>query len=74
MEKEKIERINELAHIAKERALTQEEQDERQALRAQYLAEFRASMEQTLEAVRIKEPDGTMHPLTRRDDQKPSKD
>lgn len=72
MEKEQIARINELAHIAKERALTTEEDQERQALRQQYLKEFRQSMENTLKAVKIKEPDGTLHPLKRKDDEKPS--
>ena len=42
-----LKRINELAALAKERALTPEEQEERQQLRKQYLAEFRAQMRQT---------------------------
>ena len=44
MEKEKIDRINELGRIAKERPLTPEEESERAALRAEYLAFFRASL------------------------------
>ena len=36
MEQKKIDRINELAHIAKERELTKEEFDERAALRKEY--------------------------------------
>ena len=39
MEKSKIDRINELAHIAKERELTQSELDERAALRKEYIEE-----------------------------------
>ena len=41
MEKEKIERINELGRIAKQRELTKEEAEERAALRAEYLEYFR---------------------------------
>ena len=44
MEKEKIDRINELGRIAKERELTEEEKKEREALRAEYIAEFRRSL------------------------------
>ncbi len=66
MEHEQIERINELARLAKQRALTEAELSERQALRAQYLLEFRANVQQTLDNVRIKEEDGTERPLNRR--------
>ena len=44
MEKAKIERINELARLAKERALTEEEKAEQQALRAEYLEEYRRAL------------------------------
>ena len=44
MEKEKIDRINELGRIAKERELTEEEMKEREQLRAEYIAEFRRSL------------------------------
>lgn len=44
MDKAKIERINELGRIAKERELTAEEIEERAALREEYLAYFRASL------------------------------
>jgi uncharacterized protein YnzC (UPF0291/DUF896 family) len=44
MDKEKIERINELGRIAKERELTKEEQAERDALRAEYIAFFRRQL------------------------------
>ena len=44
MVKEKIERINELARLAKERELTEEEKAEREALRAEYIAEFRRAL------------------------------
>ena len=44
MEKSKIDRINELARIAKERELTEEERAEQLALRAEYIAEFRSKL------------------------------
>ena len=47
MEKEKVDRINELGRIAKERELTPDEQAERQALREEYMKEFRAALRGT---------------------------
>ena len=44
MEKIKVERINELARLAKERELTESEKSEQAALRAEYIAEFRATL------------------------------
>lgn len=40
MENTKIQRINELARLAKERELTQEELNERDTLRKEYIAEW----------------------------------
>ena len=44
MEKAKIDRINELGRLMKERALTEAEKEEQAALRAEYLAEVRAAL------------------------------
>ena len=44
MDKSKIDRINELGRIAKERELTEEEKAERAALREEDLAYFRAEI------------------------------
>ena len=44
MEKEKIDRINELARLSKERALTEDELREQKALREEYIKFFRASL------------------------------
>ena len=44
MEKEKIDRINELGRIAKERELTESERAERAALREEYLAYVRLQL------------------------------
>lgn len=63
MEKEKINRINELAHLSKERPLTAEEAAEQKALRDEYIAEFRAQFRSTLENTVIQDPDGKRTPL-----------
>ena len=44
MDKAKIDRINELGRLAKVRELTFEEQQERAALRNEYIAYFRAEI------------------------------
>ncbi len=58
MEQKKIDRINELAHLAKERELTAEEVAERQTLRAEYIAAFRANLTAQLENTVIVDKDG----------------
>lgn len=59
MEKVNIDRINELAHIAKERELTPEETAERAELRKAYLANFRAAFRQQLDSTVIQHTDGS---------------
>ena len=58
MEKTKLDRINELAHLAKERDLTPEELTERDILRKEYIAEWRRSTIDLLENTYIQTPDG----------------
>ena len=58
MENTKLNRINELAKLAKERELTQEELTERDDLRKEYIAEWRRGAEQVLENTYIVTPDG----------------
>ena len=58
MEQMKIDRINELARLAKERALTAEELAERDALRKEYIAEWRRGAEQVLDNTYVVTPDG----------------
>lgn len=53
MEKEKIQRINELAKKAKTVGLTPEETSERDALRKEYLAAIRRNFKQTLDSIEI---------------------
>ena len=66
MNKEKIDRINELAHLARERTLTEAELSERAALRKKYIEEFRRGTIELLENTFIQTPDGKKHPLPRR--------
>ena len=67
MEHEQIERINELARKKKTVGLTPEELEEQAQLRAQYLREFRANMEETLRMVRVEQEDGTYKPLVKKE-------
>lgn len=68
MEQKKIDRINELAHIAKERELSTEEFQERAALRAEYIAEFRRATIELLDNTYIQTPDGKKHKLPKKGD------
>lgn len=63
MQEEHLERINELARIARERALTDEELAERQTLREAYLKNFRQNFKNTIEHTKVQYPDGTQLPL-----------
>ena len=63
MEKELIDRINYLARKSKAEGLTEEEKTEQAALRAAYIAEFRAGLRGTLENTYIERPDGTREKL-----------
>ena len=67
MEKTKLERINELARLAKERGLTPEELSERDVLRKEYIAEWREGVIQVLENTYVQTPDGKKHKLPRKD-------
>ena len=63
MEKEKIERINALTALSRTRALTAEEKTEREALRAEYIAEWRRSTIAVLENTYVQTPDGAKRSL-----------
>ena len=69
MEKEKVDRINELAWLAKERELTPEETAERTALRQEYLAEWKNAVQQTLDNTYIDDGKGNRTKLQKK--QKP---
>ncbi|MCI8509675.1 MAG: DUF896 domain-containing protein [Lachnospiraceae bacterium] len=63
MTEQKIARINELYHKSKAEGLTDEEKNEQQMLRQEYLSAIRNNMRATLDNVSIKNPDGTITPL-----------
>lgn len=66
MEQKKLDRINELARLAKERELSGEELAERDALRREYIAEWRQSTIAVLENTYIQTPDGKKHKLQKK--------
>lgn len=66
MERAKIDRINELARLQKERELTDEEKAEQHALRMEYVAEIRASFGGMLANTVIERPDGTRESLPKK--------
>ena len=66
MEQKKLDRINELAHLAKERALTETELAERDTLRKEYIEEWRRSTIAVLENTYIQTPDGKKHKLQKK--------
>lgn len=63
MEKEKLNRINELAKKSKEAALTEEEKEEQAALRQEYINEIRLSFGAMLDNTVIQYPDGSRKSL-----------
>ena len=64
MVQEKIDRINALARKSRtEEGLTDEEKAEQAALRAEYIAEFRASFARQLDNTVIQRPDGSKEKL-----------
>lgn len=73
MEKEKIARINELAHLSKERALTEEEKLEQKKLREEYILEIRASFGGMLEHTVVEYPDGTRQTVKEHNQQQKKK-
>lgn len=72
MDQKKIDRINELARKKKAEGLTPAEQEEQAALRAEYIAGFRAGLAAQLDNTVVVDPDGTRHKVTRKNGKKPS--
>lgn len=66
MDQKKIDRINELARLAKTRELTPAEQDERQKLRREYIDAFKASLVGTLENTYIVDEKGNKKKVERK--------
>ncbi len=63
MEKSRIERLNELAKKAKSGSLTSSELAERNQLRKEYIAAFRANLKATLDNTVVIDPDGNRRSL-----------
>ena len=63
---EKLDRINELARIARERELTAEELAERDTLRKEYLKEWRRGAEQILDNTYLVDEHGTRRKLPKK--------
>ena len=63
---EVIARINELAHIAKERELTEDETAERAKLRRIYIDSVRANLVGQLDNTYIVRPDGSKKKIQRK--------
>lgn len=66
MEKHHIERINELARKRKTVGLTEDEYAEHEALRRQYIQEFRKNVQSTLDRVYVQQEDGSYKKLEKR--------
>ena len=66
MEQRKIDRINELARLARQRELTAEELAERDVLRREYIEDWRRSTIAVLEYTYIQTPDGKKHKLPKK--------
>ena len=69
MEKEKLDRINELAKKKKEGTLTEEEAIERKALHDEYMIEFRRSFGAILDNTVIQYPDGSRKSLKKEENE-----
>ena len=66
MDKEKIARINDLARKSRGTGLTEEELAEQQALRREYITEYREALRAKLENTYIILPDGTKKKLEKK--------
>lgn len=63
MEQEKLNRINELARLSKQRPLTDEEKEEQAKLRQEYVSLVHNNLRGQLQNINIQYPDGTVKPL-----------
>ena len=63
MEKAQVDRINELARKKKTVGLTEDEVNEHEALRRQYIDEFKANLKLTLDQVYLQQEDGSYKKL-----------
>ncbi len=67
MEQSKLDRINELARLKKQRPLTEAETAEQQKLREEYIAEWREGARQVLDNTWVQYPDGRKEKLKKKE-------
>ena len=60
---EKIKRINELYHKSQGVGLTPEEKEEQAKLRQDYIDSVKGNLQNQLDSIRIRQPDGTLEKL-----------
>ncbi len=66
MDQTRLDRINELARLSRQRELSDAEKKEQKILRNEYIAEWKRGTEATLNQIVIVEPDGTQHPIKKK--------
>jgi len=66
MDQTRLDRINELARLSRQRELSDIEKKEQKVLRDEYIAEWKRGTEATLNQIVIVEPDGTQHPIKKK--------
>ena len=63
---ERISRINELYHKSQAEGLNDEEREEQERLRKEYVANIRANLKGQLDGITIQHPDGSKEKLSER--------
>ena len=63
MDEKKVQRINELTRLSRERELTEEEQQERQALRMEYVESVKKNLAAQLDHTVVVDEKGNRRPL-----------
>lgn len=63
---ERIARINELYHLSQTRTLTEEEKEEQQKLRKEYVASVRTNLKAQLDNIDIVNKDGSITSLKKK--------
>ena len=67
---ERISRINELYHKSQAEGLNDEEREEQDRLRKEYVANIRANLKGQLEGITIQRPDGSKEKLSEKHENK----
>lgn len=66
MTEDNIKRINELYHKMKEVGLSEEEKAEQAALRREYINAMKADLQNSLDNIRVVNPDGSIEELKKK--------